>query len=55
VSQASPDTRMLVVSAHEESLYGERVLRAGAHGYINKQETIDKLIHAIRQILQGHV
>lgn len=47
--------KMLVASMHEESLYAERVLRAGAMGYINKQETIDKLIEAIRQILRGQI
>jgi DNA-binding NarL/FixJ family response regulator len=47
--------KMLVASMHEESLYAERALRAGAMGYINKQETIDKLVDAIRQILRGQI
>ncbi len=47
--------KMLVASMHEESLYAERVLRAGAMGYINKQETIDKLVDAIRQIMRGQI
>lgn len=46
---------MLVASMHEESLYAERVLAAGARGYINKQEAQDKIILAIRQVLQGKV
>ncbi len=47
--------RVLVSSMHDESLFAERVLRAGGMGYINKQEPIEKLILAIRQILQGDV
>ena len=46
---------MLVASMHEESLYAERVLAAGARGYINKQEAQDKIIQAIRQVLNGKV
>ncbi|MEX2670573.1 MAG: response regulator transcription factor [Phycisphaeraceae bacterium] len=47
--------RMLVVSMHEESLYAERVLRAGAMGYMNKHEAPTKIVGAIRQVLNGHV
>jgi DNA-binding NarL/FixJ family response regulator len=50
-----PDVRVLVVSMHDESLYVERVLRAGARGYIMKQEGGKKLIEAIRQVLEGKV
>lgn len=46
---------MLVASMHEETLYAERVLTAGARGYINKQEAQDRIIHAIRQVLNGKV
>jgi len=49
------DILMLVASMHEESLYAERVLAAGARGYINKQEAQDKIIQAIRQVLNGKV
>ena len=45
--------KMLVVSAFQESLYAERALRAGAHGYLNKQESNEKLIEAIRTVLKG--
>lgn len=45
--------KMLVSSMHEESLFAERALRAGAMGYINKQEAPEKVIDAIRQILEG--
>ena len=46
---------MLVASMHDESLYAERVLAAGARGYINKQEAQGKIIPAIRQVLSGKV
>jgi len=49
------NTLMLVASMHEESLYAERVLAAGAKGYINKQEAPEKIIQAIRQVLGGKV
>lgn len=48
-------TLMLVASMHDETLYAERVLAAGARGYINKQEAQDKIISAIRQVLGGKV
>jgi DNA-binding NarL/FixJ family response regulator len=44
---------MLVISMHEESLYAERSLRAGAKGYIMKQEASELVIEAIRQVLMG--
>ncbi len=46
---------MLVASMHDESLYAERVLAAGARGHINKQEAQEKIIQAIRQVLRGKV
>ena len=46
---------MLVASMHDETLYAERVLAAGARGYINKQEAQDSIIQAIRQVLSGRV
>ena len=50
-----PDLLILVVSMHDESLYAERVLRAGARGYLMKQEGGKKLMEAIRQILAGQI
>jgi DNA-binding NarL/FixJ family response regulator len=44
---------MLVVSGFQESLYAERAARAGAMGYLNKQESNEKLIEAIRAVLAG--
>ncbi|MFZ9038313.1 MAG: response regulator [Gammaproteobacteria bacterium] len=49
------DILMLVASMHDETLYAERVLAAGARGYINKQEAQDSIIRAIRQVLAGRV
>ncbi|MDH3636063.1 MAG: response regulator transcription factor [Gammaproteobacteria bacterium] len=46
---------MLVASMHDETLYAERVLAAGARGYINKQEAQDSIIRAIRQVIRGKV
>lgn len=48
-------TPILVVSMHDETLYAERVLRAGARGYIMKQEGGKKFLEAIRQVLNGQI
>lgn len=48
-----PKMKILVISAFQESLYGERALRAGASGYLNKQDTPSKLLEALRVILDG--
>jgi len=50
-----PDLPILVVSMHDELIYAERVLRAGARGYIMKQEGGQKFLIAIRQVLAGKV
>jgi DNA-binding NarL/FixJ family response regulator len=50
-----PSIRMLVTSMHDERLYAERVLNAGAMGYVSKQEPAEKVIQAIRQVLAGRV
>jgi DNA-binding NarL/FixJ family response regulator len=47
--------RMLVWSMHSESLYAERALRAGALGYITKEEATDRIVDAIRHVLAGKV
>ncbi len=49
----SPDIVTLVISMHDESLYAERVLRAGALGYITKQEMTSDVVLAVRQVLWG--
>jgi len=54
--QASwPALGILVVSMHDESLHAERVVRAGARGYITKQEATRNILHAIRTILGGEI
>lgn len=47
--------RVLVVSAYDEELFAERMLRAGAHGYLNKQELHGSVIDAIRAVLAGEI
>ncbi len=49
------DVPVLVLSMHEETLYAERVLRAGAKGYITKHEASSTLLKAIRHVLDGQV
>jgi DNA-binding NarL/FixJ family response regulator len=51
--KALPRTRVLVCSMHEEKVYGERVLRAGASGYVNKQDAADLILNAMRHVLAG--
>ncbi len=48
-----PQLPILVVSMHEESLYAERALRAGARGYITKEEAPTRIIQALQQVLAG--
>ena len=48
-----PELKILVVSMHEESLYAERALRAGARGYITKEEAPTRIIQALQQVLAG--
>src|ERR1039457_3748982 len=48
-----PKLAVLVLSMHDEILYAERALRAGAMGYITKEEAIINILPAIRQVLAG--
>lgn len=48
-----PDLPVLVLSMHDEQLYAERVLRAGARGYVMKDAGAEKLLAALRQVLAG--
>ena len=50
-----PDLLILVVSMHNENLYAERVLRAGARGYITKQQATHDILRAIRRVLSGGI
>ena len=48
-------TKLLVVSMFDEALYAQRVLRAGGDGYIMKQEDPEEIVHAIHDVLAGHI
>jgi DNA-binding NarL/FixJ family response regulator len=50
-----PWLAVLVLSMHDESLYAERVLKAGARGYVMKEEAPEKLVTAIRRVLAGDI
>ena len=51
----SPDLPILIVSMYDESLFAERALRAGAMGYVMKQEAGEKVILAIQHLLRGEI
>jgi DNA-binding NarL/FixJ family response regulator len=55
IQKLRPELPVLVVSMHDESVYAERVLRAGGRGYIMKQEGGKKLMQAVRQVLAGKI
>lgn len=50
-----PALPVLILSMHDESIYAERALRAGANGYIMKQEATEKVLVALRRILGGEI
>ena len=50
-----PDLKILIVSRHDEELYAERAIRAGANGYIMKQEAGDVLVKGLHKIFNGGV
>jgi DNA-binding NarL/FixJ family response regulator len=51
----SPQTPVLMISMHDETLYAERVIRAGGRGYIMKQEGPERIIQGIRKVLAGGI
>lgn len=53
VARRNSATKMLVLSAREESVFAERALAAGALGYVSKQEAQNKIIDCIRTVLRG--
>lgn len=55
IVNAHPGVPMLVLSMHDETLYAERALRAGATGYVMKHEATRELLNAIRHVAQGSV
>jgi DNA-binding NarL/FixJ family response regulator len=50
-----PDLPVLILSMHDETTYAERALRARANGYIMKQEATEKVLVAVRRILNGEI
>lgn len=50
-----PNLPVLILSMHEELIFADRVLKAGARGYITKREATTKVIDAIRRVLQGKI
>jgi len=50
-----PQVKVLVLSMHDEAFYAERVLRAGARGYMTKDEGTEKVVEGIRMLLNGEV
>lgn len=53
IKERYPSVRMLVCSMHGETLYAERAIRAGALGYINKDQATEKIIEGIRRVREG--
>jgi DNA-binding NarL/FixJ family response regulator len=50
-----PQLPVLVLSMHDETLFAERALRAGARGYVMKREALDNFIQAVRTVLRGEI
>lgn len=50
-----PDIKILVVSRHDETLYAERAIRAGARGYVMKLEAGEVIVKAVRQVMRGSI
>lgn len=55
IRSTDPDLPVLILSMHDEAIYAERALRARANGYIMKQEATEKVLVAVRRILDGDV
>ena len=55
IHDALPNLPILALSMHDESVYAERAMRAGAKGYIMKKEAMDKVMTAIRRVLSGEL
>ena len=53
LQRLTPAVPVLVLSMHDESLYAERVFRAGARGYVNKRESAQRIVEAVRRVLDG--
>jgi DNA-binding NarL/FixJ family response regulator len=51
----TPELKMLVCSMHDESLFAERAINAGARGYVNKHQVTEQILEAVRQVLAGRI
>jgi DNA-binding NarL/FixJ family response regulator len=50
-----PDVKVLVLSQYDELIFAERILRAGACGYVMKENATDEILHAVRRVLAGDI
>ena len=55
IKAEKPELPVLVLSMHDETLFAERALRAGARGYVMKREALDNFIQAVRTVLRGEI
>ena len=55
IRSSFPDVAMIVLSMHDERVYAERTIRAGARGYVMKRESTKKIIDAIHEVLKGNL
>ena len=55
IKAEKPGLRILTISMHDESLYAIRALRAGASGYVMKQESMEIMMNALREVLAGRM
>lgn len=55
IAKQLPNVKMLVLSMYDETTLAERAVRAGAHGYIGKQEPLEKIWTAVCQVLRGEI
>jgi DNA-binding NarL/FixJ family response regulator len=53
IKEHRPETKVIVSTMHEEKVYGERALQAGANGYVNKQDPARAILAAIQHVLDG--
>lgn len=53
LQRLQPAVPVLVLSMHDEALYAERAFRAGARGYVNKRESAQRVVDAVRRVLEG--
>jgi len=55
LTDQNPEQNILVLSMHDEAVYAHRAFRSGARGYVNKRQTADEVVVAIRRILAGGI